>query len=182
MKTLSLISWIYFQFQHSKQYCTIRIFTLIYIFGSIIGRVLPEITYFNGAPLNSSKILTLPGTACFQLGRLEPTKNSGWLFQGFTCPLQAGLIKFHGFVEILSSRIIETKITFLHGGLKISGLQRKPKISFFFSQRLITQKSCSIQKTCALLATLGSYLLLTLFMGFEQFSKVALVFHKTQFP
>ena len=88
---------------------------------------MPEITYFNGAPLNSSKILTLPGTACFQLGRLEPTKNSGWLFQGFTCPLQAGLIKFHGFVEILSSRIIETKITFLHGGLKISGLQRKSK-------------------------------------------------------
>ena len=60
-------------------------------------------------PLNSSKILTLPGTACFQLGRLEPTKNSGWLFQGFTCPLQAGLIMFHRFVEVLSSRIIEIK-------------------------------------------------------------------------
>ena len=91
-----------------------------------MGRVLPELTLML-TPLNSSQILTHPGTACFQLGRLEPTKNSGWLFQGFTCPLQAGLIKFHGFVEILSSRIIETKITFLHGGLKISGLQRKSK-------------------------------------------------------
>ena len=74
-------------------------------------RVLPELTLML-TPLNSSKILTHPGPACFQVGRHEPTKNSGWLFQGFPCPLQAGLIIFHGFVEVSSSRIIETMITF----------------------------------------------------------------------
>ena len=46
LATFCLFSWIYFLYQLSEQYCTIRIQTLIYIFGSIIGRVLPEITYF----------------------------------------------------------------------------------------------------------------------------------------
>ena len=63
-----------------------------------MGRVLPELTLML-TPLNSSKILTHPGPACFQVGRQEPTKNSGWLFQGFPYPLQAGLAMFHRFVK-----------------------------------------------------------------------------------
>ena len=50
------------------------------------------------------------------------------------------------------------------------------KLAFFYSQRLITQKSCSTQKTFALLATSGSYLVLTFFMGFGQFPWISISF------